>query len=406
MKNILFITIIALISFKCHSQISFKKGYYVNDLNERVECFIKYANWKKNSNIFEYKLLENSEPNKIEIENIKEFEIYNNSKYIKSNVNIDRSSSVIGRLSKHRDAVFKKEELFLEVLIEGQANLYMYKDSDLTRYFYSLDKSKEIKQLVFKSYMYKESRIAKNNLFRQQLYNDLKCSLLDNYNFKKVRYTKASLIKIIEKYNKCKNSNYVSELDKHKKDLFNLNIRPRVNNSSLFIGYPDSYFNVDLGSKTNFSFGIEAEFILPYYDNKWSIMFELSYTPLNFEKTMISREVSGGKYITKIDYTPIELSVGLRYYMFFNEDFKMFLNASVSHDYSSGEVLKVTRSDGSYLKTLNVGSGINSSVGIGCKYKNKYSLELRYVPSKKILEAINLTSDYKMISIIFGYTLL
>ena len=135
-------------------------------------------------------------------------------------------------------------------------------------------------------------------------------------------------------------------------------------------------------------------------------MFELSYTPLNFEKTMISREVSGGKYITKIDYTPIELSVGLRYYMFFNEDFKMFLNASVSHDYSSGEVLKVTRSDGSYLKTLNVGSGINSSVGIGCKYKNKYSLELRYVPSKKILEAINLTSDYKMISIIFGYTLL
>ena len=76
MKNILFITIIALISFKCHSQISFKKGYYVNDLNERVECFIKYANWKKNSNIFEYKLLENSEPNKIEIENIKEFVYY------------------------------------------------------------------------------------------------------------------------------------------------------------------------------------------------------------------------------------------------------------------------------------------------------------------------------------------
>lgn len=135
MKKQILLLLITILSSHSYSQISFQEGYFINNSDQKVDCIIKNVDWKNNPTEFEYKLAENSEVQKATIKMVKEFGIYNVSKHIRYSVMIDRSSNIITRMSKVRDGVFKEEELFLKVLIEGKANLYFFKDDIITRFF-------------------------------------------------------------------------------------------------------------------------------------------------------------------------------------------------------------------------------------------------------------------------------
>lgn len=124
-KRILFL-LITISTLNSYSQVSFEKGYYIDNTNQKINCLIKNVDWKNNPTEFEYKLAENSEPKKTTIKTIKEFGIDNISKYVRSTVNIDRSSESINNLSNDKNPIFKEEELFLKVLVEGKATLYQY----------------------------------------------------------------------------------------------------------------------------------------------------------------------------------------------------------------------------------------------------------------------------------------
>jgi hypothetical protein len=62
---------------RCHSQISFIEGYYINNSDEKTACFIKNVDWKNNPLKFEYKSTKESEKKTLTIESVKEFEIIN-----------------------------------------------------------------------------------------------------------------------------------------------------------------------------------------------------------------------------------------------------------------------------------------------------------------------------------------
>lgn len=104
-----------------------------------------------------------------------------------------------------------------------------------------------------------------------------------------------------------------------------------------------------------------------------------------------------------LDYTSIEISVGLRHYMFFNEKSKLFVNASV---------VLVLNSDLSIIyepnsKDLVDGkSNPNLAFGVGYNHNNKYNMEFRIHTNRQILAKWkNWTTDYSVMSVIFGYTL-
>ena len=141
MKKQLLLFLTVLLSFNSYSQISFEKGYYINNNNQKTNCLIKNIDWKNNPTEFEYKLYENSESKETNIKLIKEFGIDNISKYVRNTVNIDRSRETINNLSNDRNPIFKEEEVFLKVLVEGKANLYQYDDGNLRKYFYNKENS-------------------------------------------------------------------------------------------------------------------------------------------------------------------------------------------------------------------------------------------------------------------------
>ena len=404
-KRILFL-LITILTLNCYSQISFDKGYYIDNTNQKINCLIKNIDWKNNPTEFEYKLSENSESKKTNIKTIKEFGIDNISKYVRSTVNIDRSSENTNYLSNDKNPIFKEEELFLKVLVEGKATLYQYVDSNLERYFYNKENS-NIEQLIFKKYKFTEYNVGKNNRFRQQLFVDLKCPNFKTSKIKNVEYKKNSLVRLFTEYSKCHNNELINFEPKQKRDLFNLTIRPRINSSSLTIQNSSSNSrNTDFENKIEFGFGLEAEFILPFNKNKWAIALEPTYQSFKSEKTTNVNNVSGGVLIANVDYSSIEVPVGLRHYFFLNNNSKIFINASYIIDLSSKSSIEFTRNDGSNLSSLEIKTQPNLGFGIGYKQNDKYSLEMRYQTDRNVLsDYISWSSEYKTLSIIFGYSL-
>ena len=393
-KKTLFLLTI-LTSITCFSQISFEKGYYINNSDQKIDCFIKNIDWLDNPTKFEYKITKDSDEKTIAIKSVKEFGIYNISKYIRNIVNIDRSSEVINKISNDKKPIFIEELLFLKMLVEGKSNLYQYIDGELIRYFYDKENTK-VTQLIYKSYNTDENYIGKNNRFRQQLWSDLKCSTFTMNKMEYLDYKKNELVGYFVAYNKSINQEYINFEEKQKRDLFNLNFRPGFNLSNLSIENSISYSrNTDFDAKIGLRFGIEAELIMPFNKSKWSIIIEPTYQYFKTEKNIRATQN------IKIDYSSIELPIGVRHYFYLNENSKFFINGSFILDFSPNSVINFqTDSD------LEIKTGTNLAFGMGYKHNNKYSLEVRYLSNRNILNTYQYWfSDYKTVSIIFGYSI-
>ncbi|SHN05564.1 outer membrane beta-barrel protein [Polaribacter sp. KT 15] len=408
MKGKVLIILLSIISFSAYSQITFEKGYYINNDNQKINGLIKNLDWRNNPTEIVFKTSENSEVQNLTIESIKEFSINNISKYVKSTVDIDKSSDNLENLSKNKRAILEKETLFLKVLVEGETTLYQYLNKNLKRYFYSKNNSK-IELLIYKTYKV-GSRLAENNRFKQQIWKDLKCSSFKLNKIEKLKYEQKELIDYFIEYNNCNNSSpAINYNEKVKRDLFNLNIRPRVNYSSLITKFSSNNSNndVDFGGKLGFGFGLEVEFILPFNKNKWAIAIEPTYQSFENEVSNDSNSVSGGKIITNVDYSSVELPVSLRHYFFLNENSKIYVNASIIFDNSSGSTITSKRQDNSTINTpLEIKSNLNYGLGFGYKFKDKYIMELRYQSNRDLLSNYTARStEYKTLSFILGYSL-
>ncbi len=392
MKKLLLFLFLAFSTFHVFSQITFEKGYFIDNSDQKVECLIRNLDWNNNPSEFIYKLSETEESLKGTINTVKEFEIYNISKYIRKTVNIDKSSEDLRNLSYSKEPIFKEETLFLNVLIEGQASLFEYTNGDIKRYFYTIGNS-DLDQLIFKSYKTSENKIDKNNRFRQQLWNDLKCPDFTIKQIEDLGYNRGDLARFFKEYNECNNHKYISYKNK-KRDLFNLNIRPGLNSASLTLKDTESTNgDSDFGNKLGFRFGIEAEFILPFYKNKWAILLEPTYQ--NYKS---GTDVKYGS--ASVDYKSIELPIGIRHYFFLDENSKIFVNGSYVLDFSFNSNAQYTPNPSVGIKNAS-----NFALGLGYKY-DRYSVEMRYQTGRAILgEYIFWKSEYNSFSAILGYSL-
>jgi hypothetical protein len=406
-KNVALILIILAFSLKGYSQIIFEKGYFINNSNQKIECLIKNNDWKNNPETFEYKLSENSEPAIADVKSAKEFGIYSISKYIRSNVKIDKSKENLDDLSYDKEPTYVEEVLFLKVLVEGKSNLYYYVNGNLQRFYYNTDSS-AIEPLVYKKYLVSENVVEENNQFKRQLWADLKCPTIGINKVENLHYKKNSILNFFMEYNKCSNSNFTRYDGKVKKDLVNLTLRAHLNNSSAYIRNTAYTRNstADFGSKSTLGFGIEAEYIFPFNKNKWSIFVEPTYQ--NFKAEIITDDffVATKKLISNINYSSIEVPLGIRHYLFLNKNSKLFINASYVFDFNLKSSIEIRRDDNTYYNSLLVSTLNNTSFGIGYKFKDKYSIETRYQTSRTLLsDYLFWDSSYTTASLIFGYSL-
>ncbi|MFN7045235.1 MAG: hypothetical protein ACK4M1_08565 [Flavobacterium sp.] len=414
----LFLSTFTLLS----AQTKFEKGYYISTNGTRTDGFIKNNDWKNNPTKIEFK--NNLEEESIEINTIQisEFEIENITKYKRFDVNIEKSSIKTGQISNNsRIPQFKKENLLLKVLIEGKASLYYFYDNGIEKFFFSSDK-KEIEQLIFLSYLasvddmntMKEkgiddiipnSTVLYDRTYKKQLNQYVNCNNSRDV-INKLSFSKTTLEKFFKEYNECEKSEF-KKFDQNNKSTFKLKASLISNMSSLdLVSYNDSYFGTDFGSSFNLGFGLEAEVILPFNNNKWSVIMEPSYNSYE-DSAHLKRTFYGSTYEqdVEVEYSYIQVPLGVRHYFYLNDTSSIFINIAYNAKFnigSSGIKYEVTEQS-----NLEIFPSLNNFIfGAGFNYK-RYSIETRFFSNTQILKTANESryADFKNISFNLRYQL-
>lgn len=408
MRNFYTLALLVL-SLYCHSQIRFEKGYFISNDGKKTECFIRNIDWKNNPSRFKYKVNENSEILENGIESVSEFGCAD-VKYRRFKVRIDRSTESISDLSTNPNSEFSDETLFLQLITEGKANLFMYVENDLKRFYCTLDNG-EITYLEYKVYLKEvktntthHSGVTANNKFRQQLYTMLQCEKISRSDFEKLGYNTHDLQSLFKAYNSCFSSPKAIQTavaDKPKKDFINLNIRPGLNFASADYRNDMPFMSVayDFDKKTSFRIGIEGEFILPFNKNKWGILLEPTFNQYKSEGQVNSKTAT-------IDYKSLEIPIGIRHYFFVGRQTAIFINASFCFDIPFSSTAEVPLGfNGTAPAVYDISKNQSLNCGFGFKY-NKYSIEFKFWGSRDLHTNYSfVNSTYRATSIIFGYTL-
>lgn len=399
MNKTIFLSILTFLFFyNAVGQIIFENGYFIDNSGNRTACLIKNQDWKNNPNSFEYRINENSDIQKATLTTVKEFSIPGQFKYVRFTVEIDKTLEKldVGQLTYDPKPNYVKEELYLKVLVEGKASLYMYDADNLRKFFYTLE-NEVPEQLFFKRYKKSESTLASNNQYKQTLFLNLNCVNKTMEDEENLKYSANNLITYFEKYNKCENADFEILVDKTTNYDFNLNIKPRVIFSSLnIINVNNSIRSADFGSKTNFSAGIEAELALNFNKGTWSVFVEPAYFSFSADKEIQFQNVA-------IEYSFIEIPVGIRHYFFIDKKSKIFVNAAYVFYFNTD--LKLEFEIPTSASTDFVSRG-KLALGVGYNFNGKLSLEYRtYIGKKDIFNSGVYTSEFNYSSLILGYTL-
>ncbi|WP_350293181.1 hypothetical protein [uncultured Croceitalea sp.] len=367
----------------CNGQIRFEKGYIIDNTGTKTECYIKNSEWRYNPIEFEYKLTETGSIEKGESYNIREFTIPNVFTFLSSDIKIDKSSSDLKTLSQSKNPNFEERKVFLKLLVRGDASLFEYKDSNASLYFFK-PKESEITQLIYKKYSNSEGKIAENTTFRSQLWDELKCEDISLEKTRFTRYNKKELISFFSEYNLCSKSENVIYSNRIAKDWFKLRIKSGINSSSVetqqLNSNPaapnDRRLEAEFDKNTSITFGLEAEFILPFNRNKWSFFIQPLYRSYN------SSSITGfPEQEVLLDYNSIETFIGIRHYVFFSSNSKLFFNAATILDSPLSSIIDYENSNDVELQ-----STLGFSIGLGFMYNDKISIEFNYIPRREILE--------------------
>ena len=407
-KFLTFVTLVCL-SLTTYSQVQFEEGYFIDNEDNKITCLIKNMEWRDNPQEFTYQLKGETTSKLISIESVKEFGIIkpvNPLIFKRFTVNIDQSTSDVSRMDRNRLPVFEEMQVFLQLIVEGKANLYYYEQGNLERYFFQLDNG-EVKQLIYKRYLDQNNDFKENNLYKQQLLTEMKCDRISMADINRLSYKKRLLVEFFIKYNQCMGIEPLNYETPVKQDRFNLTFKGGNSFATADFRFVKSETRdtrfTDLYSP---NLNLEAEYILPYNKNKWSIFANSSYTSFKANEEMIYTESILGPSSTQafVEFQVFELSAGLRYYVFFNPQSKIYFNFALNHDiFFDGSTIYAEKAG---LMDLEMRSRQNLSMGTGYKHKDRFLLELRWNINKELLaDYMYYGCDYSSLSLMLGVTL-
>ena len=402
-----------LVGLKTFAQIIFKKGYFIDKNNQRVECLIKNESWDVNNGSFEYKLVENQDAIIKEFESVEEISIYNIVKYKRFTVDIDVNvTNDIKNLSVNRKVDLTSVSLLLKILIEGDDNsLFKHKASNFTYFFYLNKNVSTPKQLIHKKYLVnnKSATIREYNPYKQVLAKEFSCDNRSIRNLERLNYNETALKRFFTKYITCSNENYtILDEFKQTKRLF-FKIKAGVSSANIIVDKPafdvfDFSYQIDFGSKIIPVFGIEIEYFLPTKGNKWSLYTDPKIRTYRAEKNVITSR-NGNPENVEIAYRSVEIPFNIRYYMYLNSDSKLSINLGgmIESDLNSNIEFEAVRGP-VFDDFKKIDTRLTPVFGIGY-HLDKYNIELKYSDRNIFNESPIFTTGYSNIELAFSYTM-
>lgn len=378
--------------------------FYPLNGNQRIECLIKNYDWKNNPSNFEYKLNETDTIHIGDLTNIKEFGINNDLKYLRVHTRIDVSPSDLNNLTTFSNPEWSEETMFLKLIVKGNASLYSYEGKSIIRFFYSTEKT-DIQQLIYKEYNQSDNTIAKNNGYRQQLWNDVRLKNASMNSFGNMSFTRNQLEKYFIKYNQQNQTDQKeaypiqTTTENSYKKLLTFKLKSGLSSSNLQLSnvYGTVIFNYKFTNSYRLGFDIEGT--SPFLRNKWSLTIEPSIERLSTPVKQYYRDIESKLYSFSVDYQTINIPIGIRYYMFLNDKSRLFVNGYIVYDLNTRFSLnnELTSDDKSFY--------FNFALGGGYEYR-KLSVEFRYYTQNEIYNNNFWSANYNKLFLNIGYRFL
>jgi hypothetical protein len=397
---LIFFTLI--FSVENQAQNKYLEGYYLTNNGQKIDCLILDEDWKSNPTSFNYKLNENAEVVNLSIDNASVFGIIDHSRYERHEVLNGKKIKDLQPSVNNAELDFKKERLFLKVLVEGDVNLYQYEEGSLKLFFIKNPENGKVEQLIFKTYANQDNQILYNNQFRTQLYKFLNLDRIDKDKLREIDYYRKELTGIVQLSNGDNSINFSENNKKNKKSTFNIYAKAGVALSSLEFKGPIANQNLTFDDETIFRFGVDIEYVFPFNNNKWAAYANPTYQNYKAESFFLVAEglPSESRIETNVEYNSIELPFGIRHYFFLADDSRIYLNAAIVLDANLNSSIKSTGN-----RFLDIRSGTNFSIGIGYQYQ-KFGLEFLYFTSRNLLDRyLGNEANYKAVAFQLSYKL-
>lgn len=413
MKKALLFALMCLCHVAVYSQILFEKAYFITNNGKKTDCLIENLAWRSNPTWFNYKLSETDDIKKETMANVSEFAVDQTYIYKRFNVNIERSQTTTNLLQVGKNPIWTNQTVYLQLLVSGDANLYSYTDGNMTKYFFETT-THPLEQLVYIKYFRDDSddndRILENNYFRQQLSNAVKCDNMDAKTFERIGYNKNALVKHFMAYNACHSSsnqnevkNYDSEMNR-KTEGFSLSAQVGFHAGKIAVRDPYNYFNMSTDlQQFVLKLGFQAEYVLPFNKNTWSLIVSPVYQKFEGSKNYVSRISNPGffndnepvHYTLDANYSSVEIPVGLRHYFFLNQHSRVFVNIAYLIDLKNEGRIKIDNSDNQVNGRVEFEANNSNALALGAGYRyKKLSGELRYQLPRELSSYGSWSSKY------------
>jgi hypothetical protein len=393
MKTLLLFSVLSFSSL-LFAQSDFQKGYLINNQGDKMEGYLKSSNYRTFSDAsfsdFEFKKELDQPIQKIEKFNVTEFGTAGEVKYQKMKAMID-DVDFFKEHSNEKGFLVREETVFLKVLVEGKATLYSYDGGKGIKYLWKIADSGEVaKQFLYKKYFRTNVNLTENNIFREQLFNHVKCPNQTYKDFLNVKYEKDELVSLFKNYNKCSNSSFV---------VYENNTEEKIKvNFTVLLGYsignlrvvdipnpttPENFRMISIGAETELLFasrklGVFASF--EYKNGKASTEQTSPVSPSNPNPL---------RQVYELDATFVDIVLGARFYKNFNSASAIFVGGGVGMNVSSGVFstyqTTFTSTDLGLIKKEDLGASPFFTLQLGYKYNKNYGIDITYDSDKNVL---------------------
>lgn len=353
------------------AQITYEPGYYIDGNGTRISGLIRNIGWKNNPRSIDFKTDETADPVTLHTKDIREFGLGDVYRFKKFELDVDQSPMALDNLSDVRNPIWKKETVMVKFLASGKRNLFLYEEGNTVRFLFSSSDEATPEQLVFKEYRSDASTIEQNGYFRQQLFVSMSDTGIPVTTFEKLRYKEDDLVKLFATYN-GPDEKAVDYSKKSVKSKWKLKVLAGVMVPKVW--YADDYNSIDSDFKSRITpaIGLETECLLPFNQNKWSL-----FAGANYQGYKSDGELAGEPI--EVEYSYIEVPLGMRFYMFLSPKCKLFVNAGYVLAFDlGGEIVR----GGDRVQEISNASGL--LFGGGVMYK-KFALEARYNAPRALL---------------------
>ncbi|NDI98244.1 hypothetical protein GWA97_04070 [Flavobacterium sp. LaA7.5] len=401
---------VVLTAFSIYAQDQ-QQGYYITNSGQRVDGYFKTTDFY-NTESLQFKQQSTGESfSSIDVNTISEYGIGTEFKFIKKTFQIDDSETNLKRLSTISEPKWVTITGFLNVIIEGEASLYSYRNDRGEKFFYSIP-TKDIEQLLYKRYRVSETGIAENNLYLQQLLNNVRCESMERNLFATIAYEEKDLMRIFKKYNECNGDSYVAYNN-------STGIKSKINFTAfaaadyMSFGIEGSGADSDVENFISPSVGIEVALVLP--NEKWEFFSRVEFESFSAE-TQVFYKQGVSSVVTEdyeIDTQTLNFKIGLRYNIIAKPSGNFFVDGAFGFSKPFGDIkAEITTSTNdesafvSQLQTFELDTSFCANFGIGYMYKNKIGAAIRYETNRNMFaNGGELTTDISRIGLNLRYTI-